>query len=82
MADPLIQIAGALGRIEEKMDSHMEAGRIQSAEQVVINRDLYEKYAVQDRFRSRVKGVAKGASIVTGLVAGVVGLWAKAKGLW
>jgi len=82
MSDQMTQIAGALGRIEQKIDGHMETAAGQFERQTVINRDLYEKYAVQDQFRSRVKGVSKGASGVTGVVALIIGIWSKSKGLW
>ena len=80
--DQEITLCGTVARIEQKIDGHMETAAVQSAQQTTINRDLYEKYAIQDQFRSRVKGVSKGASMVTGFVALVVGIWSKSKGLW
>jgi len=80
--EQMARIEHALGRIEQKIDGHLEVDRLASSQQMTINADLYAKYATQDQFRSRVKGVAKGASVMVGLIAGVVGLYAKVKGAW
>lgn len=82
MADQMARIEGALGRIEQKIDGHMEADRIAFDAQTTINRDLYEKYATQDQFRTRVKGIAKGATSAVGFLAVIVGAWTKMRGVW
>lgn len=74
------EVLRSLGRIEQKVDGHIvESAAVHTRHEAAIG-TLYSKANEAERFQARTKGVVKGASLVSTVIAGGIGLWLRIKG--
>lgn len=76
MSTEFAEILGALGRIEQKIDGHMEEDSRRFHAHGRSIDELFSKANEADKFQARAKGIAKGVSVVVCLIIGVAGVLA------